>query len=270
MKNFLSLDNLIFQEKEPISNFIQSSSEVSECSITNVLEENSSSIWISNEELPQEIILNLSRSFFKEYPKKLSAIGIYCWHAYPTNPKLVEILISKNNDDNFISFGNFDLCLKPGRQLLQLDEENDSNFLNTENNNYIIKILIKETFGDKRTYINNIYLYENIDFMGSGIINSFNPNDTIKEEDDSSSIFYLRESRERTLPRKKINNSINNNTITSNKINNDTLTNNNIQIQSQSQINPNFNNNNIMIKVHSDELKNKDLTIDEFEIITKT
>ena len=270
MKNFLSLDNLIFQENDSISNFIQSSSEVSECSITNVLEENSSSIWISNEELPQEIILNLSRSFFKEYPKKLSAIGIYCWHAYPTNPKLVEILISKNNDDNYISFGNFDLCLKPGRQLLQLDEENDSNFLNTENNNYIIKILIKETFGDKRTYINNIYLYENIDFMGSGIINSFNPNDTIKEEDDSSSIFYLRESRERTLPRKKINNSINNNTITSNKINNDALNNNNIQIQSQSQINPNFNNNNIMIKVHSDELKNKDLTIDEFEIITKT
>ena len=270
MKNFLSLDNLIFQEKEPISNFIQSSSEVSECSITNVLEENSSSIWISNEELPQEIILNLSRSFFKEYPKKLSAIGIYCWHAYPTNPKLVEILISKNNDDNFISFGNFDLCLKPGRQLLQLDEENDKNFLNTENNNYTIKILIKETFGDKRTYINNIYLYENIDFMGSGIINTFNPIDTIKEEDDSSSIFYLRESRERTLPKKKINNSINNN-ISLNKINNDTLinNNNNNQIQSQSQINPN-NNNNLMIKVHSDELKNKDLTIDEFEIITKT
>ena len=266
MKNFLSLDNLIFQEKDPISNFIQSSSEVSECSITNVLEENSSSIWISNEELPQEIILNLSRSFFKEYPKKLFAIGIYCWHAYPTNPKLVEVLISKNNDDNFISFGNFDLCLKPGRQLLQLDEENDTNFLNTENNNYIIKILIKETFGDKRTYINNIYLYENLDFMGSGIINSFNPIDTIKEEDDSSSIFYLRESRERTLPRKKINNSVNNN-ISTNKINNDTLTK-EISIPNQSQLNSNLNN--MMIKTHSDELKNKDLTIDEFEIITKT
>ena len=266
MKNFLSLDNLIFQEKDPISNFIQSSSEVSECSITNVLEENSSSIWISNEELPQEIILNLSRSFFKEYPKKLSAIGIYCWHAYPTNPKLVEVLISKNNDDNFISFGNFDLCLKPGRQLLQLDEENDTNFLNTENNNYIIKILIKETFGDKRTYINNIYLYENLDFMGSGIINSFNPIDTIKEEDDSSSIFYLRESRERTLPRKKINNSVNNN-ISTNKINNDTLTK-EISIPNQSQLNSNLNN--MMIKTHSDELKNKDLTIDEFETITKT
>jgi hypothetical protein len=269
MKNFLSPDNLKFEEKESISNFIQSSSEVSECSITNVLDENSSSIWISNEELPQTIILNLSRSFFKEYPKKLAAIGIYCWHAYPTNPKLVEVLISKNNDNNYISFGNFDLCLKPGRQLLQLDEENDTNFLNTENNNYSLKILIKETFGDKRTYINNIYLYENIDFMGSGIINSFNGNDTIKEEDDSNSIFYLRESRERTLPRKKINNSVNNN-ISTNRLNNYILNisnNNNNQIPSQSYSNQN---NIIMNKMYSKELKNKDLTIDEFEMITKT
>ena len=268
MRNFLSLDNLVFEEKNSISNFIQSSSEVSECAITNVLEDNSSSIWISNEELPQEIILNLSRSFFKEYPKKLSAIGIYCWHAYPTNPKLVEILISKNNDNNYISFGNFDLCLKPGKQLLQLDEENDTNFLNTENNNYSLKIIIKETYGDKRTYINNIYLYENIDFMGSGIINSFNGIDTIKEEDDSSSIFYLRESRERTLPKKKKNNSVNNN-YSSNKINkeiNDIINMTNNQIQSQSQANPD----NFMKKINSDEIKNKDLTIDEFEIITKT
>ena len=268
MKNFLSLDNLIFEEKESISNFIQSSSEVSECSIINVLEDNSSSIWISKEELPQEIIINISRSFFKQYPKKLSAIGIYCWHAYPTNPKLVEILISKNNDDNYISFGNFDLCLKPGRQLLQLDEENDTDYLNTENNNYSIKILIKETYGDKRTYINNIYLYENIDFMVSGNINSFNGIETIKEEDDSSSIFYLRESRERTLPKQKKNNSVNNN-ISSNRINkeiNDIINMADNQKQSQSQINSN----NFMKKINSDEIKNKDLTIDEFEIITKS
>ena len=249
MKNFLALNNLILNEKDSITNIIKSSSEVSECLITNVLEENSSSIWISNEELPQEIIINLSRSFFKEYPKKLTAIGIYCWHAYPTNPKLIEILISKNNDNNFISFGNFDLCLKPGRQLLQLDEENDTNFLITENNNYIIKIIIKETYGDKRTYINNIYLYENIDFISAGKINT-NTFETIKEEDDSSSIFYLRESRERTLPRKKNNNKINNKNNSANNINNN-------------------NQNNIVIKVN-DELNNKDLTIDEFEIITKS
>ena len=222
MKNFLAFNNLILNENNDISNIIKSSSEVSECLITNVLDDISSSIWISNEEIPQEIIINLSRSFLKEYPKKIKAIGIYCWHAYPTNPKLIEILISKNNDNNYISFGNFDLCLKPGRQLLQLDEENDTNFLITENNNYIIKIIIKETYGDKRTYINNIYLYENIDFISSGK-NNINTFDTIKEEDDSSSIFYLRESRERTLPRKK-NSKLNNN---NNIINNNNIFNNN-------------------------------------------
>ena len=265
MKNFLSLDNLMFTEKNSISNFIKSSSEVSECSISNVLDENSSSIWISNEEFPQKIILNLSRSFFKEYPKKIAAIGIYCWHAYPTNPKLVEILISKNNENNYISFGNFDLCLKPGRQLLQLDDENDSNFLSTENNEYSLQIIIKETYGDKRTYINNIYLYENIDFMSSGNINSFNLIDTIKEEDDSNSIFYLRESRERTLPRKKCNNSVNNNIIENSKIDENNNINNQINSQSQPQ-----SNNNLIIRVKSEEIKNKDLTIDEFEVITKT
>lgn len=259
MKNFLSLDNLILEDKNSINNIIQSSSEVSDCSITNILEENSSLIWISNEELPQEITLNISRSFLREFPKKISAIGIYCWHAYPTNPKLVEVLISKNDNNNFISFGNFDLCLKPGRQLLQLDE-GDNNFLITENDNYIIKLIIKETYGDKRTYINNIYLYENIDFMASGIINTMNTFETIKEEDDSSSIFYLRESRERTLPRKKNNSLSTNNNTNANPLSNNNLNNfyNNNQKQS-----------NTSKKINS-ELNSKDLTIDEFEIITKT
>ena len=267
MKNFLALDNLILETKDSINNIIQSSSEVSECSITNVLEENSTLIWISNEELPQEIILNLTQSFFKDFPKKITAIGIFCWHAYPTNPKLVEVLISKNNDNNFISFGNFDLCLKPGRQLLKLDEnESNTNFLITENNNYTIKLIIKETYGDKRTYINNIYLYENIDFIISGIIN-VNTIDTIKEEEDSSSVFFLRESRERTLPRKK-NNILSSNISINSRISNNNINNNNISNINISNANK-LKNSNIVIKVN-DELNNKDLTIDEFEIITKT
>ena len=142
---------------------------------------------------------------------------------------------------------------------MQLEEENDTNFLKTENNNYFIKIIIKETYGDKRTYINNIYLYENIDFISTGKYNVINTIETIKEEDDSSSVFYLRESRERTLPRKKNNNNIlssNNNNI-NNRDNNNKINNNKIN-----------NNKNIVIK-EGDELINKDLTIDEFEIITK-
>ena len=73
---------------------------------------------------------------------------------------------------------------------MQLKEENDTNFLKTENNNYFIKIIIKETYGDKRTYINNIYLYENIDFISTGKYNVINIIEAIKEEDDSSSVFF--------------------------------------------------------------------------------
>ena len=75
---------------------------------------------------------------------------------------------------------------------MQLKEENDANFLKTENNNYFIKIIIKETYGDKRTYINNIYLYENIDFISTVKYNVINIIEAIKEEDDSSSVFFKR------------------------------------------------------------------------------
>ena len=169
--------------------------------ITNILVSEEKTIWLSTEELPQEITINLYKSLFKEFPKKISSIGIYCWHAYNTNPKLIEVQISKNKGKNFFSLGNFDLCLKPGKQLLQL--EDDSNcFLSKDiaNDNLVLKLIIKETFGDKRTYINNIYLYEDINIFGKKLLTSMEP---IKEE-DSNSMIYLRESRERTLPKSGI------------------------------------------------------------------
>ena len=198
MKNFLSIDNLNVSSGESLKEVIQSSSEMEGCPITNILESDEKTIWFSTEELPQEITINLSKQFFKEYPGKISAIGIYCWHAYPTNPKLIEIQISKNKGSSYISLGNFDLCLKPGRQLLQLDD--DSDYILTKdmyNNDLMLKLIIKETFGDKRTYINNLYLYDDINLVGKQLLTSMEP---IKEE-DSNSMIYLRESRERTLPK---------------------------------------------------------------------
>ena len=198
MKNFLSIDNLNVSSGESLREVIQSSSEMEGCPITNILESDEKTIWFSTEELPQEITINLSKQLFKEYPEKISAIGIYCWHAYPTNPKLIEIQISKNKGSSYISLGNFDLCLKPGRQLLQLDD--DSDYILTKdmyNNDLKLKLIIKETFGDKRTYINNLYLYDDINLVGKQLLTSMEP---IKEE-DSNSMIYLRESRERTLPK---------------------------------------------------------------------
>lgn len=201
MKNFLSTENFVLSSHESLREIIQSSSEMEEFPITNILESEDKTIWLSTEELPQEITINLSKHFFKEFPKKISAIGIYCWHAYPTNPKLIEVQISKNKGKIFTSLGNFDLCLKPGRQLLQL--EDDSECIDTKDinsNDLIIKLIIKETFGDKRTYINNIYLYEDLNMCGKKFLTSMEP---IKEE-DSNSMIYLRESRERAMPKSAI------------------------------------------------------------------
>ena len=71
MKNFLSIDNLNISSGESLRELIQSSSEMEGCPITNILESEDKTIWLSTEELPQEITINLSKSFFKEFPKKI-------------------------------------------------------------------------------------------------------------------------------------------------------------------------------------------------------
>ena len=194
MKNFLCIENIKLSSNDTLLQIIQSSSEMEGCPITNILESDEKTLWLSTEELPQEIIINIKKDLFKEMPKKISAIGIYCWHAYPTNPKLIEIQISKNNGITFISLGNFDLCLKPGKQLLQFDYELNPPLVENKLD-FIIKLIIKETFGDKRTYINNIYLYENINITQKKLMTNM---ETIKEEDSNSAI-YLRESREKII-----------------------------------------------------------------------
>ena len=199
--NIISKDNLKNTSQSFLRNFIQSTSEMNGCPITNILDKEQKSIWLSEESLPQEILLHINKSYFKYFPKKISTIGIYCWHAYSTNPKLLEILLSVNSTKNYISLGNFDLGLKPGMQLLQLDEdlllENDSKL----NEDIYIKIIIKETFGGKRTYINNLSLYENIDFTK---INLKSIKEVNAEEDNS--VVYLRESRSKNNLKKNKNN----------------------------------------------------------------
>ena len=175
MKNFISIDNLDLKSSSSIKSFITATSEVNECLINNVLQENKN-IWLSGDFLPQEIILDFRNIKLKEIPKKLTAIGIYCWNKYPTNPKIIEVLISKEKGINFISLGHFDLSFKAGRQLIYLDDENDTELeeiLSTVDfNELIIKLIIKETFGGKHTYINNLYLYDKIDTNNINISNN--------------------------------------------------------------------------------------------------
>ena len=265
MKNFLCIENINTSKNDVLFEIIKSSSEMEGYPITNILESDEKTLWLSIEQLPQEIIINLTKDLFKELPKKISAIGIYCWHAYPTNPKLIEIQISKNKGMSFISLGNFDLCLKPGKQLLQFDYEINPSLVKDNISDIIIKLIIKETFGDKRTYINNIYLYENINLIQKDLMPNMEP---IKEE-DSNSMIYLRESRERVFTKnfKEINTIPENK---NNKINNDEsdslISDSDLSEKYNKENNKDGGNKNIEINnIKKTEMKNNDRYLNENE-----
>ena len=248
MKNFISIDNLDLKSSSSIKSFITASSEINECLITNVLQENKS-IWLSDDFLPQEIILNFRNVKLKENPKKLTAIGIYCWNKYPTNPKIIEVLISKEKGINFISLGHFDLSFKDGRQLIYLDDENDielEEILNTVDfNDLIIKLIIKETFGGKHTYINNLYLYDKIDTNNINISNNNMNNNSMNIANNENN------NNKETQEINNINNDymlINENEMFDNNNTNEM----NINEVENKELNPNLNN--IENKEHSDNI----------------
>jgi len=114
--------------------------------------------------LPQTIIIDVSQ--LNIYPKNgFNTFGIYCWHAYNTNPKLIEILISdnysiNNKKSNFSSLGIFKLEMRDGIQLFPIDY-NVLDDISIKNRIKAIKIIIKSTYGENKTYINQIMFYEN-------------------------------------------------------------------------------------------------------------
>ena len=252
MKNFLCIENLKSISNESLFEIIQSSSEMEGYPIKNILESDEKTLWLSTEELPQEITINIKKDLFKEMPKKISALGIYCWHAYPTNPKLIEIQISKNKGMSFISLGNFDLCLKPGKQLLQFDYETNPALKKENISDIIIKLIIKETFGDKRTYINNIYLYDNINLCQKKLMTNM---ETIKEE-ESNSMIYLRESREKIVINKNLKEMNNIEEENKNKINSGESQ----SLLSDSDLSEKYNNN------INNKVINKDIELNKIQI----
>ena len=218
MKNIISIENLTTKTLSSMKDLIQASTEMNGCSITNVIQDDIKSIWLSNESLPQEIIINLNTKNLIHYPKKLAAIGIFCFHPYPTNPKSIEILISnknknQKNKNSEYSLGQFDLCLKSGLQLLQIDEDllvkNEKNELSDD---IKIKIIIKETFGGKRTYINCLYLLEELDINALKL----NSIEEVNEEDNNSSMAYIKEKKNKNTDKIKNNYNNINNSIRSN------------------------------------------------------
>ena len=108
--------------------------------------------------LPQEIIIDLTNLI--QYPDNIyKTFGIFCWHGYNSNPKVIELLINETNDikNEYQSLGLFNLELKSGIQTFPI--KYTKNIDNSKNIKYL-KIIIKENFGEKWTYINQIMLYD--------------------------------------------------------------------------------------------------------------
>ena len=114
--------------------------------------------------MPQTIIIDVSQ--LNIYPKNgFNTFGIYCWHAYNTNPKSIELLISdnystNNKNSNFNSLGIFELEMRDGIQLFPIDY-NVLDDTSIKNKIKAFKIIIKSTYGGNKTYINQIMFYEN-------------------------------------------------------------------------------------------------------------
>ena len=118
-------------------------------------------------------------------PLLIRGLGIYCPNKLEINPKLIEVLICKK-DEEYTSLGNFELSLSSGTQVLTTEE-----FL--FNDIMFIKILIKASFGGSRTYLSNIYLYEHLPWNESAL--PFNEYNKDKEKDKNLNFYNSLPSR---------------------------------------------------------------------------
>ena len=161
------------------------SSAKDKCKANNILLNERKSLWVSEQGVPQTIILNLTK--MKKNPKGLFKYwGIYCWHAFSTNPKKIELDVSEDNN-SYTYIGDYEIRLKPGTQFFTIEQ---SMYKKVKKINYI-KVIIKETYGDSgesRTYINQIFFFDesaNLEQDNNEVSNT--EEQSYKEEDEEMS-----------------------------------------------------------------------------------
>ena len=90
--------------------------------------------------------------------------------------------------------GIFNLELKSGKQIFPLNYENlnGSNFTNNIKNIKFLKIIIKETYGENRTYINQFMLFE----KSSKEVNEFLLKESLENNNNLKDIFKIEDIKE--------------------------------------------------------------------------
>lgn len=150
------------------------SSEVRGCAAVNVLCDNEKRLWLSEQGLPQEIIFDLTH--VKSRPDHCCTFGWYCWHSYKSNPSLVELWVSED-ESHWLKWGSFEGKPTNGENLFKI------NPLPLQYT--FLKLLICDTFGSSNTYINQVYLFED---LGDSISKSLDDS----KEDKSFDVPHLK------------------------------------------------------------------------------
>ena len=178
------LDFNFIDEKNNVK-IVSFSSSHKNCSPKNILNEDLKLIWLSEKEVPQTIIIDISNIYKKPKNNQFNFFGVHLWHAYQSNPKEIELSFSIDNKD-FILVGIYELELRPGTQFFKIE----NNFYPHNLVNFL-KITITKTYGGFKTYINQIFLLETLNQYGNNILDDQEniDNEEIEEiEDDKKYI----------------------------------------------------------------------------------
>jgi len=108
-------------------------------------------LWLSTETLPQTLLFDLSG--LKERPATLKCFGWLCWKAYSSNPALVDIAASEDGKV-YEKLGTLQGQQTSGPQFFPIKP--------VLPRFAYLQIVIRQTFGANKTYLNQVFLLEEI------------------------------------------------------------------------------------------------------------
>lgn len=127
------------------------SSELEGCPASNVLNDDLSTIWLSEEGFPQWLCISLAK--FIHVPNLvIRTVGWNCWHPYITNPRTVSMHVS-NDGAKFKVWDSFEVPQRTrGTQLFSCAPVDTFMYP-------YIALEVTRTFGGSQTYMNRVFLY---------------------------------------------------------------------------------------------------------------
>lgn len=103
-------------------------------------------MWLSEEAFPHEFIFKRTN----DAKFDINTIAFNCWCDYLSNPKAIDLSISKNGN-KFIDWDNFEVPQKQGELKFKIRP--------VSSNYSYFKVTIHSNHGDDVTYLNSIIFY---------------------------------------------------------------------------------------------------------------